>query len=89
MNIEIAGRIAKGNDNKMNIEIAGRIAKGNDNKMNIEIAGRTTKGNKAYFANAKLTKSKFLKKKITKTMASGCYGRSKKKLKVKKLEGNG
>ena len=33
-----------------------------DNKMNIEIAERITKGNKAYYANAKLIKSKFLKK---------------------------
>jgi len=33
-----------------------------DNKMNIEIAERIAKGNKAYCANAKLIKSKFLKK---------------------------
>ena len=33
-----------------------------DNKMKIEIAERIAKGNKAYYANAKLTKSKFLKK---------------------------
>jgi hypothetical protein len=33
-----------------------------DRKMNIEIAERIAKGNKAYYANAKLTKSKFLKK---------------------------
>ena len=33
-----------------------------DNKMNIEIAERIAKGNKAYFANAKLIKSAFLKK---------------------------
>ena len=43
-----------------------------DNKMNIEIAERIAKGNKAYYANAKLIKSKFLKKntkmKIYKTM---------------------
>jgi hypothetical protein len=43
-----------------------------DNKMNIEIAERIAKGNKAYYANAKLKKSKFLKKniniKIYKTM---------------------
>jgi len=32
------------------------------NKMNIEIAERIAKGNKAYYANAKLIKSKFLKK---------------------------
>ena len=42
------------------------------NKMNIEIAERIAKGNKAYYANAKLIKSKFLKKntkmKIYKTM---------------------
>jgi hypothetical protein len=30
--------------------------------MNIEISERTEKGNKAYYANAKLIKSKFLKK---------------------------
>jgi hypothetical protein len=43
-----------------------------DNKMNIEIYERITKGNKAYYSNAKLIKSKFLKKsaemKIYKTM---------------------
>jgi hypothetical protein len=33
-----------------------------DNKINIEIAERTVKGNKAYYGNAKLIKSKFLKK---------------------------
>jgi hypothetical protein len=33
-----------------------------DNKINIEIAERIAKGNKAYYANAKLVKSKFLKK---------------------------
>jgi hypothetical protein len=32
-----------------------------DNKMNIEIAERIAKGNTAYYANAKLIKSKFLK----------------------------
>jgi len=47
-----------------------------DNKVNIEIAERRAKGNKACYANAKLIKSKFLK--ITKTMARGGYGRSKK-----------
>jgi hypothetical protein len=31
-----------------------------DNKMNIEIAERIAKSNKAYYANAKLIKSKFL-----------------------------
>ena len=41
-----------------------------DNKKNIEIAERIAKGNKAYYANAKLIKLKFLKKntKIYKTM---------------------
>jgi argonaute-like protein implicated in RNA metabolism and viral defense len=33
-----------------------------DNKMNIEIAERIAKSNKAYYANAKLIKSKFLKR---------------------------
>jgi len=33
-----------------------------DNKMNIEIAERIAKGNKAHYTNAKLIKSKFLKK---------------------------
>jgi hypothetical protein len=35
-----------------------------DDKMNIEIAERTVKGNKEYCANAKLIKSKFLKRNI-------------------------
>jgi len=43
-----------------------------DNKINIVIAEGTAKGNKAYYANAKLIKLKFLKKnsktKIYKTM---------------------
>jgi hypothetical protein len=33
-----------------------------DNKINIEIAERIVKGNKAYYANAKLIKLKFLKR---------------------------
>jgi hypothetical protein len=33
-----------------------------DNKMNIVIAERIAKGNKAYYANAKLTRSKLLKR---------------------------
>jgi len=33
-----------------------------DNKMNIEIVERIAQGNKAHYANAKLIKSKFLKK---------------------------
>jgi len=37
-----------------------------DNKMNIEIAERTAKGNRAYYANAKLIKSKLKKKKTSK-----------------------
>ena len=32
------------------------------NKINIEIAERIVKGNKAYYASAKLIKSKFLKR---------------------------
>ena len=35
-----------------------------DNKMNIKIAERIVKGNKAYYANGKLIKSKFLKRNI-------------------------
>jgi len=31
-----------------------------DNKMNVEIYGRIAKGNIAYYANAKLIKSKFI-----------------------------
>jgi hypothetical protein len=37
-----------------------------DNKINIEIAERIVKGNKAYYANTKLLKSKFLKRKTPK-----------------------
>jgi hypothetical protein len=33
-----------------------------DKKMNTEIPEKIAKGNKAYYANAKLIKSKFLKK---------------------------
>jgi hypothetical protein len=33
-----------------------------DNKMNIEIAEKIAKSNKAYYANSKLIKQKFLKK---------------------------
>ena len=33
-----------------------------NNKINIEIAERIVTGNKAYYANAKLIKSKFLKR---------------------------
>jgi hypothetical protein len=33
-----------------------------DDKTNIEIARRIVKGNKAYYANSKLIKSKFLKR---------------------------
>jgi len=46
-----------------------------DNKINIEIAERTVKGKTAYYANAKLIKSKFLKRntkmKIYKKMRVG------------------
>ena len=48
-----------------------------DNKMNIKIAERIVKGNKAYYANAKLIKSKFLKRdtkmKIYKTIISQLF----------------
>jgi len=33
-----------------------------DNKMSTEIAEKVVKGNKAYYANAKVIKSKFLKR---------------------------
>ena len=58
-------------ENVKNFNYLGSILNA-DNKMNIEIAERIAKGNKAYYANAKLMKSKFLKKntkmKIYKTM---------------------
>jgi hypothetical protein len=47
--------------NVKNINYIGSILNA-DNKMNIEISERIAKGNKAYYANAKLIKSKFLKK---------------------------
>ena len=54
-----------------NFVFEGSILNGDD-KMNMEIAERIAKGNKAYYANVKLIKSKYLKKntkmKIYKTM---------------------
>jgi hypothetical protein len=58
-------------ENVKNFNYLGSILNA-DNKMNIEIAERIEKGNKAYYAKAKLIKSKFPKKttkmKIYKTM---------------------
>jgi len=48
-------------ENVENFNYLGSILNA-DNKMNIEIAERIAKGNKAYYANAKLIKSKFLNK---------------------------
>jgi hypothetical protein len=48
-------------ENVKNFNYLGSILNA-DNKMNIEIAERIVKGNKAYYANAKLIKSKFLKR---------------------------
>ena len=56
-------------DNIENFNYLGSILNA-DNKMNIEIAERIVKGNKAYYANAKLIKSKFLKRN-TKTNIRG------------------
>jgi hypothetical protein len=50
-------------ENVENFNSLGSILN-SDNKMNIEIAERIVKGNKAYYANAKVIKSKFLKRKI-------------------------
>jgi hypothetical protein len=47
-------------DNVENFNCLGSILNA-DNKMNIEIHERIVKGNKAYYANAKLITSKFLK----------------------------
>jgi hypothetical protein len=60
-----------------NVNYLGSILNA-DNKMITEIAERVAKGNKAYYASAKLTKSKYLKKntkmKIYKTMVkTSCY----------------
>ena len=44
-----------------NINYLGSILNA-DNEINIEIAERIAKGNKTYYANAKLIKSKFLKR---------------------------
>ena len=58
-------------ENVENFNYLGSILNA-DNKINIEFAERIAKGNKAYYANAKLIKPKFLKKnskmKIYKTM---------------------
>jgi hypothetical protein len=48
-------------ENVKNFNYLGSVLNA-DNKMNTEIAERIAKGNKAYYANAKLIKSKFLKK---------------------------
>jgi len=48
-------------ENVENFSYLGSILNA-DNKMNMEIAERISKGNKAYYAKAKLIKSKFLKK---------------------------
>ena len=48
-------------ENVENFNYLGSILNA-DNKMNIEIPERIAKGNKAYYANTKLIKLKFLKK---------------------------
>jgi hypothetical protein len=48
-------------ENVENFNYLGSILNA-DNKMSIEIAERKLKDNKAYYANAKLIKSKFLKR---------------------------
>ena len=48
-------------ENVENFNYLGSIFNAN-NKMTIEIAERIAKGNKAYYTNAKLIKSNFLKK---------------------------
>jgi hypothetical protein len=48
-------------ENVENFNYLGSILNA-DNKMNIEIAEIIVKGNKTYYANAKLIKSKFLKR---------------------------
>jgi len=48
-------------ENVENFNYLGSILNADD-KINIEIAERIVKGNKAYCANAKLIKSKFLKR---------------------------
>jgi hypothetical protein len=50
-------------ENVENFNYLGSILNA-DNKMNIGIAERIVKGNKAYYPNAKLIKSKFLKRNI-------------------------
>jgi uncharacterized protein involved in tellurium resistance len=63
-------------ENVENFNYLGSILNA-DNKMNIEIAERIAKDNKAYYANAKLIKLKFLKKstkmKIHKTIRPFVY----------------
>jgi hypothetical protein len=48
-------------ENVKNFNYLGSILSA-DNKMNIEIAEKRAKGNKAYYTNAKLIKSQFVKK---------------------------
>jgi hypothetical protein len=48
-------------ENVENVNYLGTILNA-DNKMNVEIVERIVKGNKAYCANAKLIKSKFLQR---------------------------
>jgi hypothetical protein len=48
-------------ENVENFNYLGSILNA-DNKMNIEFAERIAKGNKTYYANAKLIRSKFLKR---------------------------
>jgi hypothetical protein len=50
-------------ENVENFNYLGSILNA-DNKMNIEIAEGIVKGNKAYYANAKLIKSKYQNKNI-------------------------
>jgi len=62
-----------------NVNYLGSILN-EDNKMNTEIAERITEVNKAYYANAKLIKSKSLTKN---TICSQFYNLELKSLKIK------